>query len=78
MTGCAHIAMQGVNCRLVTNFMTTGNTETGVYNFTSATDFTIDESVGVQFGRGNRESPVIIGRDRKKIQTPKTITYNYV
>ena len=41
-------------------------------------DFTVGKSVGVQFGRGNRESPVIIGRDRKKIQTPKVITFNYV
>ena len=41
-------------------------------------DFTVGESVGVQFGRGNREDPIIIGRDRKKIQTPKIITFNYV
>ena len=41
-------------------------------------DFTVGESVGVQFGRGNREDPIIIGRDRKKIQTPANITYNYV
>ena len=41
-------------------------------------DFTVEEPVGVQFGRGNREDPIIIGRDRKKIQTPKAITFNYI
>ena len=41
-------------------------------------DFEVGESVGVQFGYGNRGSPMIIGRDRRKIQTPVAITYNYV
>jgi len=41
-------------------------------------DFEVGESVGVQFGYGNRGDPVIIGRDRRKIQTPKSVTYNYV
>ena len=41
-------------------------------------DFGIDESVAIQFGYGDRGDPVIIGRDRRKIQTPKSITYNYV
>ena len=41
-------------------------------------DFEIGESVGVQFGYGDRGDPVIIGRDRRKIQVPKSITYNYV
>ena len=41
-------------------------------------DFQVGESVGVQFGYGNRGNPIIIGRDRRKIQTPKSITYNYV
>ena len=41
-------------------------------------DFGIGESVGVQFGYGDRGNPVIIGRDRRKIQMPKSIIYNYV
>lgn len=41
-------------------------------------DFEVGESVGVQFGYGDRGDPVIIGRDKRKIQTPKSITYNYV
>ena len=41
-------------------------------------NFEIGESVGVQFGYGDRGDPVIIGRDRRKIQKPKSITYNYV
>ena len=41
-------------------------------------DFEIGESVGVQFAYGKRGNPIIIGRDRRKIQTPKSITYNYV
>lgn len=41
-------------------------------------DFEIGESVGVQLHYGDRGSPVIIGRDRRKIQVPKSVTYNYV
>ena len=41
-------------------------------------DFEVGESVGVQFGYGDRGDPIIIGRDRRKVQTPKSITYNYV
>ena len=41
-------------------------------------DFEVGESVGVQFGYGDRGDPAIIGRDRRKIQTPKSIIYNYV
>ena len=41
-------------------------------------DFEVGESVGVQLRYGNRGSLVIIGRDRRKIQTPKSVTYNYV
>jgi len=41
-------------------------------------DFEVGESVGVQLCYGDRGSLVIIGRDRRKIQTPKSITYNYV
>lgn len=41
-------------------------------------DFEIGESVAIQLHYGNRGSLVIIGRDRRKIQVPKSITYNYV
>ena len=41
-------------------------------------DFEVGKSVGVQFGYGDRGDPVIIGWDKRKIQTPKAITYNYV
>ena len=41
-------------------------------------DFEVGESVGVQFGYGDRGAPMIIGSDRRKIQTPKSVTYNYV
>ena len=41
-------------------------------------DFEVGESVAIQFGYGDRGDPVIMGRDRRKIQIPKTITYNYV
>ena len=41
-------------------------------------DFEVGESVGIQFGCGDRGDPMIIGSDRRKIQTPKSIIYNYV
>ena len=41
-------------------------------------DFEVGESVGVQLGYGDRGDPIIIGHDRRKIQKPKSITYNYV
>lgn len=41
-------------------------------------DFEVGESVGIQFSYGDRGDPVIIGWDRRKIQTSKNITYNYV
>ena len=41
-------------------------------------DFEIGESVAVQLNYGDRGDLVIIGRDRRKIQTPKSIIYNYV
>ena len=41
-------------------------------------DFQIGDSVGVQFRYGDKGAPVIIGSDRKKIQTPVNITFNYV
>ena len=41
-------------------------------------DFEVGESVGVQCNYGDRGSLIIIGRDRKKIQAPVAIIYNYV
>ena len=41
-------------------------------------DFEIGECVGIQCNYGDRGNLVIIGRDRKKIQIPKIITFNYV
>ena len=41
-------------------------------------DFEVGESVGVQFGYGDRGDPIIIGHDSRKIQTPNAIIYNYV
>jgi len=40
--------------------------------------FEVEDMVGVQFPYGDRGDPVIIGRDRRKAQTPKIVYYNYV
>ena len=41
-------------------------------------DFGVGESVAVHLNYGNRGDPVIIGKDRRKVQTSKSIIYNYV
>ena len=41
-------------------------------------DFEVGEMVGLQFNYGDRGDPIIIGRDRRKVQMLKIVYYNYV
>ena len=41
-------------------------------------DFEVSEMIGIQFNYGDRGDPIIIGRDRRKVQTPRVVYYNYV
>jgi len=70
----------GVNSNKTFNCKLSGETESYVNIPTIFTnpDFEVGEMVGLQLGYGDRGDPIIMGRDRRKLQTPKVVYYDYI